>query len=338
MHSVAQAIAISDLHLHYWEHYNDQGARTKNAIEFLEKVFLEAQTGNIPILFGGDLFHTPEGLKSPTINTVYPELTRLFYTYPDVQFYAISGNHDQYTRNYLHKPSISYTAGLANTFKNFHLIDMAGVVLDHNVGVYGIPYLYLNQNFAEAIDRAKLWFKSAGVSKSILIIHTTLEGSIDTNGYKLSESSVLVEILEKHFTLVLSGHIHRHQKIAKGIYHIGSPTHVKASDAGYKPVYLKISNKLVRPGLTVKVTDVPKPMVFKYYSEPTERDNNPLHMWVYKSDKAATGETPELLSNDLSDFPQLLRTYLDLLEVKSPLRRHLAINTLNQVLDNDKTN
>lgn len=329
------AKALSDPHLHFWEHHNADGVRTKNSIEVLESILREASIAKVPVLFGGDLFHTPEGLKSPTINSVYPELIRLFNTYKDVDFYAISGNHDQYTHNYIHSPSISYTAGLANTIKNFHLLDFQGVVLPSGVGVYGIPFLYLNNNYSEAIQRAMNFFEEKKVNKTILLIHTTMEGSIDTNGYKLTESSVLLKTLSNKFTLVLSGHIHKHQKLAKGVYHIGSTSHVKASDAGYQPVYLDIRNPSGTKSLRVKPIEISKAFTFKYYTDidDIDRSDNTI-MWVRDTSKTAKDRENTLGdSTDITDLVKLMKGYLDSLGVKSPMRRKRAIQILKQVTD-----
>jgi DNA repair exonuclease SbcCD nuclease subunit len=247
-------------------------------------------------------------------------------------FYAISGNHDQYTKNYIHKPSISYAAGLANTLENFILLDLAGAVLDNNVGIYGIPYLYLNQNFEEAIIRATNFFKKHKVDKSILLIHTTIEGSVDTNGYKVTESSILLEMLEERFTLVLAGHIHKHQKMGKGVYHVGAGVHVKASDAGYEPVYVKILNPLNTRNLRVRTVPIEDVKIFKYYNIPDEKVDEPNTMWVFKAPEQDEAEVTRQ-TVDLTDFPKLMKGYLKALKVKSPLRKNIAMNILKEVMD-----
>lgn len=327
--------ATSDWHLHYWEHHNADGIRVKASLEFIENLFKRAQISKKPIFFGGDLFHTPEGLKSPTINFVYPELIRIFNTYPDVDVYAISGNHDQYTKNYIHKPSISYTGGLASSIKNFHLLDFTGKVLEDGVGIYGIPYLYLNSNFDKALDMAETFFRDNAVTKSILLIHTTIEGSIDTNGYQLAESSVLVEELSQRFTLVLSGHIHRHQKMAKGVYHIGTSSHVKVSDEGYTPVYLEIINTKHTANLRVLTAPVEPVMMFKTYSNPDQKFDEDNIIWVFQPDKS---EQEERANNtvDISDYNTLMKGYLKELGVKSPMRKNITMKILKQVQD-DRT-
>ena len=332
MSRVLQAIASSDWHLHYWEHHNAEGSRTHATIEFVENLFKRARKVGVPIFFSGDLFHTPEGLKSPTINSVYPELIRIFNEYSDVDFYAITGNHDQYTKNYIHKPSISYTAGLANTLKNFHLLDMTGVVLENNVGVFGIPYLYLNQGFDEALTRAESFFERKGVSKSILLIHTTIEGSVDTNGYSITESSIMRESLSDRFTLVLAGHIHKFQKMAKGVYHVGSAVHVKASDADYEPVTLDILNPLGNSSLKVRTRAIPEARVFKYYTDLEDKYEDENIMWVHRPVEKAEEEHDDI-GVDFSDLPGLMRGYLKKLGVKSPMRIGIAMNTLKEVID-----
>jgi len=328
------AKASSDWHLHYWEQYNKSGDRVKATIDAIESLFKEARAAAVPILFGGDLFHTPEGLKSPTINAVYPELVRIFHQYNDVTFYAISGNHDQYTKNFLHAPSVSYVAGLANTLQNFVSIDNEGFEINHKLGiyVYGIPYLYLNKDMGEAIERAQLYFKKVQAKKSILIIHTTLNGSVDTNGYQLTESSVLKEELENRFDLVLSGHIHKHQKMGKGLYHIGSATHVKTSDAGYVPVFLNISTK--GKGFIIRPKAFEGVKVFKYYRD--EHSEEPDTMWVKEPSVSDTSEVNSEYKEHM-DYKTMMLSYLQSLNVKSPRRRNLSLKILKEITDVDST-
>jgi len=329
------AYGTSDWHLHYWEHYNKDGERTKASLEVVRNMFKRASHGNTPILFFGDLFHTPEGLKSPTINAVYPELISIFNAYPNVQFYAISGNHDQYTKNYIHSRSISYTAGLANTIKNFHLMDFQGTMLTDDVAIYGIPYLYLNTNYTQALAMATEYFNKVKAKKTILMIHTTIEGSVDTNGYSVTETALLMRELKERFTLVLSGHIHKHQRMAKGVYHVGSAVHVKVSDEGYEPVIIKILDPRHKKTLHVSTKKIEGAKVFKTFTSEEGKDNDPNIMWVYKSDKEEQVEKANK-GVDISDYEGLMKKFLKSLGVKSPKRINKAMIILKEVND-DKT-
>ena len=183
-----------------------------------------------------------------------------------------------------------------------------------------------------ALEKAKAYFKSVGAKKTILMIHTTIEGSVDTNGYSVTETSLLREELEKQFTLVLSGHIHKHQKISKGIYHIGSPTHVKTSDEGYEPVYVVLSDSKTRPGIKVKTTAI-ETKVFKTFYEGADT-SDPNIMWVYKpKEKEDLAEANHV---DITDHTAMMKGFLKHIGVKSPKRKRIVLDILKEVVD-DKT-
>ncbi|RLF08350.1 MAG: hypothetical protein DRJ64_01195 [Thermoprotei archaeon] len=326
------AIVISDMHLHFWEHYNQDGDRISTTLEFLEGIFKKAERSDVPILFAGDLFHTPEGLKSPTINAVYPELIKLFYRYPSVHFYAISGNHDQYTKNYLNKPSISYVGGLANSIKNFHLLDMSGYTFKNGLSIYGIPYLYLNTDIDLALMEATNFFVKQP-SLNILLMHTTITGSTDTNGYEVREASISKTALEGIADLTLVGHIHKHQKMAKGVYHIGSSVHVKVSDEGYTPVYLDIY--MTGSSLKVVTKEVTPVKIFKTYTDVKEKDDSPNTMWVHKIAKDDTSQRVDDEPTDIQDLEALMKSYLKTLEVKDKKIKAAAYDILEKTTQHD---
>jgi exonuclease SbcD len=323
----------ADWHLHFWEKYNPDGRRLKTQLEFIRNLFKRAQASKAPIIFGGDLFHTPEGLKSPTVNLVYPYLISLFLEFPDVQFYAVSGNHDQYTRNYLHNPSVSYIGGLANAIKNFHTIDMMGVDLGNGVGLYGIPYLYLDTGIALAIAEARKWFKDNKIKKSILLLHTTFAGAEDTNGYSDSGSELGYKYFNEAFDLVISGHIHKFQKTSKGMFHIGSPFHTRVSDMGYDPVFETLTYKHGKFHLHPK--DVVPVMKFRQYQDISEKDKDPLTMWAPATVASRDSENRHKTEADISDLQGLLKAYLTSIGVKSPRRFNYAKDILKEVINDN---
>ena len=139
-----------------------------------------------------------------------------------IHFIGISGNHDQSRKNYIDAKSPSYLDKFGLIFNQFTQVDLCSTSLDINTDIWGIPYLHHNIGLIETIKGFKKQFTK---SKNILLIHTDLYGAKDTDNRIVGSVDNIPENMKKAFKgfdLVLSGHIHKPQKIDKNIFMLGA--------------------------------------------------------------------------------------------------------------------
>lgn len=234
------AISFSDLHINNWKQFNVNNARLTKDIDVLRNISRICKKHNCPALFSGDLIHNPEYMH----NTVFVKLLKgykMYFEDEGIDFYAISGNHDQCEKNTIKNISPNYLQGLNAVFKTFHLIDFK-VKQTKDFKVMGIPYLSGNLGFKKCVTKLKKALDP--FTTNILLVHTDFPGALDTDGREVNSNHNLPEKFKKLFNgfdLVLSGHIHRPQVIQKGkILMIGSPKQQRRDDEGCEQGYWEI--------------------------------------------------------------------------------------------------
>lgn len=311
------AIAISDIHLHKWKIFNEGMRRTMATLDFLK--YIDDKYPDTPILFGGDLFH---GEVGPIL------LTTVIDNWPfsNGRILGISGNHDQEEKNSPEQPTIS----MVTLFEKLELLtclDFRPAVIGKNLTVWGIPYLTYNKGFVDTIENFKVRLKPS--HKNILMIHTDLHGALDTDGREVGSVENLPKDLDKlfdPFDLVLSGHIHKPQEIAKNILMIGAPHEQRKSDMesvlGYWEIY---------EDLTYKFKPYRKAPRFRYYDE-DEVPGNDYDFWI-KVKKEVLEETDtegDQSFTDVSNITKMAKAYLKATGVKKVLRKRALINALKE--------
>jgi len=238
------AITISDLHLYDWPQFNEGDKRMKVAYNFLTKITSMAEVYNIPILFPGDLYHTPKGIDNRAYS-FYNSLFRSLDQGNKVHIYGIGGNHDQSEKNTKAKRSPSLFLGACKAFPNlFKSVEFDRVEINR-INIMGIPYITHNVGMGELVKEAK-----DGIRKgfpNILLIHCDLWGAKDPSGREVNTVENIPRNLGqffKGFDLVLSGHIHQYAKLWDKVYMVGAPYQQRKSDMGYKAGYLLIYDDL----------------------------------------------------------------------------------------------
>lgn len=231
--SKIEAIVFSDLHLHIWKTENSEMARTHRHFNILYTVMKSAEYYQVPLVFAGDLFHDnyaiTNTLLSMTINFFDGALK--WFNQP---FYFIVGNHDQASSNFIGNTSPNYLSTLKKIYKgriNF-------IELTHNksykigkLNFYGISYLTNDTALSEIIDEIKVKPKS----RNVLVLHTAFDGAVDSNSYEFSSEEVpkrTWKSLFKRFEMVMCGHIHKSQSLARNIMLLGAPIEMRTSDIG----------------------------------------------------------------------------------------------------------
>lgn len=204
--------------------------RLENCLIVLDEVFEEAAKGDArTIVFCGDMFHTFSQIATTAVNNTILRFRKLFKDYPDITFYAISGNHDHAVLNSWKSPSDTSLRWLATAFpKRFIVLDNRGIMVD-GIAFYGIPYYKHTVDFDLALAQAHAWAGAqAGVPK-VLLIHQSPQG--------LANKFIQPDILNDNamfaaFDQIYCGHIHQTQQVRENFLVVGSPLQADAGDFG----------------------------------------------------------------------------------------------------------
>jgi|TARA_R110000850_G_scaffold86615_3_gene186491 DNA repair exonuclease SbcCD nuclease subunit len=223
-------LVTSDWHIHT---YKDFPNREENIFSAVEDMFSYCNDNNITaIYFGGDLVHANNNTPIKVTLNVLDLFERMFDEYPQINVFAISGNHGLGEKSILERANnlISWVQILSKRFSNFNCIDMGSWYTSdtQDTVVYGIPYLEFKEDFDKALtiqsDKAA---KSIGKFKTLLIHQTpdfpTINFPMDTNPN---------DPRYKVFDHVHCGHIHKRMPITEYFSLIGTPTQLGFDEGG----------------------------------------------------------------------------------------------------------
>lgn len=249
-------VIFSDLHAHNFLGISDDRLNIiKNVLsEVLEKA---RQTDKI-VLFCGDITHKHGYI--PTV--VFLALHEVFSKYPDVTIYAISGNHDHATKNYLTSTALSSIDVFARALPNFINIDYK-ITKIGGYHVVGVPYFHDNQDFyrlLETVNTSPNIFEQP--EKTILLAHQTPVGIF--NSFIPADVDINHEYMQK-FDYVFFGHIHRYQDFGNNRFMVGNPLVQDDSDIGNPKGFLelldgKVTQHIISTELDKNLLDTKKDM------------------------------------------------------------------------------
>lgn len=291
------AIAFSDLHLNEWKQHSVKHSRLRNGIDVVRVLSKKAKKLNVPLLFSGDLIHNPLSVS----NRVFSAFEKAYNEYlvgNKVNLFAIDGNHDQNEKNTYSNRTSGYIKSFSINKPYIQCLNFDFKI--HNKVVYaGIPYLTHNEGFAKAeADLIKAIKKhNTRDYPKVLLIHTDLPGAKTPDGLELEEYFEIGKRIDKEFkfwNLVLSGHIHLPQVLAKKVVMLGSPQHQTASDAGidmgYWEIYSDMTYKLI------PLNQYPK---FMYYDE---GDTPPdlINFWIERPKRLVEEEIIDAFNPTMS--------------------------------------
>jgi len=221
-----ELLIFSDLHIHNYKAFNENGDRLDNCLRVLMEMFETAAAQGIShILFVGDLYDQQQAIPPIVINNTIEVFKALFDEYPEILFIAITGNHDQSTKNLKDAPAVSSIQHLDTIFENFKVIDNSYMVLEDLITVYGIPYYSHQEHFQQAIP-------GPGMHDAILLIHQTPRHSNEMIPYECTAEQF------SEFDYVFCGHIHKYERLADNFEIVGSPLHRDLGDEGQDKGYL----------------------------------------------------------------------------------------------------
>lgn len=229
---------FTDIQIHTYQRHDIDSSRLSFCLDCLNEIIIKAAKADQRfLLFAGDWFDKPGYIPTEVINRMLEMLKETFKKYPKILVLAISGNHDQATKNSWTKPSISALAFLQTMFpKNFKIIDNQEFEIgaeNQPIGVHGIPYYAYAEHFMKALKaRAKAAYPDY---YNILMIHQTPRGIMDLH---IPTDVDPNHKLFKAFDFIICGHIHWRQLIRPGFLIAGTPMHRDLADAGQKKGFI----------------------------------------------------------------------------------------------------
>jgi len=231
------ALIFTDLHLHNYKQFDHSGSRLQYGLDCLAYMFEVADANGIKIiLFGGDLYDNPGLLPTSVVNKTIDTFKKLFARYPDIEFIAITGNHDFATKNLWERPGVSALEHLDNLFERFSLIDNSHVIRGEAM-IHGIPYYEYPEHYSEALKKTNFLADLHQENhKQILLIHQTPSGLGNPN---IPVDTEVLDPMYQPFDRVYCGHIHfEHRDLAENFTLVGTAMHRDLSDAGQEKGFL----------------------------------------------------------------------------------------------------
>lgn len=234
------ALVLSDLHISDWSKFNTNNSRTLNHIKVLFLIKKLCNKFKCPAICCGDLFHKPEVLHNDLANLCKQQFKRLEKNFT---CYSISGNHDLFKINTIDKPQSSWITFFEGTW--LRCIDFKSIDITSSIRVYGVPYIDHNIGLSEYLNKLPL----DSQFKNVLLLHTDYPGAKDCDGRTVDSVENLNLNILNRFDLVLCGHIHKPQRLAKKVYMVGAPLQQRrtdrGNDLGYWELYDDLSMKFV---------------------------------------------------------------------------------------------
>jgi DNA repair exonuclease SbcCD nuclease subunit len=237
---------FGDLHIHNYKKFDDgNNSRLYNCLDVLDDIFLENSNYGIEnILFLGDLYDNQKLLPSLVVNKTIERFAKLFNQYPEQRIYAITGNHDQATKNLINSPAVTALEHIAIIFpNNFILLDNKSIQLDDTY-IYGIPYYEYPEQYKLALKEINALAK---VNKdngyiNILMIHQTPNGLGNPN---IPYDTDVNDGLYKPFDYIFCGHIHQSQQILNNFLVAGNPLQRDLGDEGQEKGFWVLNTEYI---------------------------------------------------------------------------------------------
>jgi len=315
-------IVYSDIHHNVWNQFNEGDRRIKETINVQKEIYLAAKKYKAPKLFIGDLLHNEKYITNKLLSYLLPHFKKIWGSEHNMT-YAISGNHDQSEQNTPDYKSPSYIETFATIFPGLNCLDFKSETVG-KITIHGIPYLTHDTGLLASIKKIKRNTKG----KNILMLHTTLPDTVDTDGRSIETITIGNKVMRSlsKFDLVLVGHIHKPMKLKKNILQIGASSQQRKTDKdcdlGYWIIYEDLSYEF-RP------TKHPKFIELPYGEEKPDNKN-----FYYNKEKVIERKTFEVKSEKFSDVTNrnlIAKSYLKEKGIKDKQKKEALINTLKNV-------
>lgn len=236
-----------------------KNSRFRNQCEVLNGIFNKAEDENIPVIFGGDLFHVRQKVDIFDFNNIF----RIVANHPKVETYLLRGNHDS-INNLMGSPS---SIDSFNFLPNVKVITNPETIKISNVNVFFMPY---GEDKKFIRDKLKEFSEIASSSdnKSLLVGHLGINGA-ELMGTKAEGEFNAGDFYPDIFDFIYMGHYHKRQYInnRKDFIYGGSTIQNTFSDAGQDKGYdiLTFSDKGVDDNFVLSRS--PEFFTFDHYDE-----------------------------------------------------------------------
>lgn len=235
------------------------------------------------VLFGGDLFHTRQAVKTSAYYLVHHTI-KTYFSDNGLDLIMIPGNHDYADRT-----------GEVHSLSTLRYLDCVRVgdavdclwSEDGPGSVYTVPYVddvkQARTNLQAAALRA-----TADTWAKVLLAHLGTEGAVVGSDFvMISDQDITVDDIPLgSFDLCLFGHYHEHQVIAQNAYYIGALTQHNWGDAGGKRGFLDVTITEGTHKVTRIETQAPKFIVCKTLDE--VRNTRPVDFVSYRTTEILT--------------------------------------------------
>lgn len=262
-------LAFTDVQINNYQQFNDlNNTRLKNTLDVVKYMFEYADKNKIEyILFSGDLFDTPKALSVLVMNSATYTFKQIFKKYPNIKFIAISGNHDQATKQLITKSAETSLGFLDTLFDNFILIDNQEYFIpvdkdfknNKPIRITGIPYYEYPEQFSEWLTAVVDTLEDKHIN--IALTHQTPSNLGNPN------IPVDIDIFDSRiqkFDLVLNGHIHKHEQLAPNFIDVGSPLHRDSDDEGQDKGFIVLNGENPTVWKFISLSDKYPQIITKY--------------------------------------------------------------------------
>jgi DNA repair exonuclease SbcCD nuclease subunit len=329
------ALASGDWHFNDWNQFNENNRRLLLSETFMNNMAFEATELGVPIIFTGDMFHTPKGISTGAHEFMSKVFRHISEYYPRLEIWGISGNHDLSETNTPTKQSPSLFRAMCHSFPNlFKNLDFNTKEFPaKSVKIFGIPFLTHNTGLSEVVQKLSEEADYSGDrgGRNILVIHTDLWGARDPSGREVGTVDNIPRNLGKFFKsfdLVLSGHIHKYEELwPNQIYMVGAPFQQRKSDMGCEMSYLKIFDDL---SVERVITNYP---VFLEYRE-GETPGDDFNYWVKIPETKKREEKETKKFNATMNRTKMAKRYAEQKGITNTSKINALIEILNKV-DNE---
>lgn len=218
-------------------------SRLLESVSVLDQMHRYASDKNIKtVVFGGDLFHTREGVPTDAYNLTLESLALLF---KKRHVFLLAGNHDYHDRaglvhsleGFKHWTGEEYDVRVCD-WRRKGLYEHSGVRGD----VYNLCFVPYTERRAEAVTAIQELASSEVEGPKLLFAHLGMQGATVGSDYVLvNDGDVSVsDIPHGAFTGCLFGHYHQHQKLFPNGWYIGASHHHTWGDVNTKRGFLHV--------------------------------------------------------------------------------------------------
>lgn len=215
-------------------------------LDYLQEYYHENDIDLLVVL--GDIFHKNSNVKTDIFVPFFLKLLEMKES--GIKFIFVVGNHDIYNKDY--DTLVDTFTPIGKVIKEYEEIE-----LDGKIGGF-LPYVDREENLPERKEAQ--W----------LFTHLSIANFTFDNAYHATEKLAFREELFEDYSLVFTGHFHRHQN-RKNIVYVGSPIQLYRGEIGQDKGFIVFDTDIEKWEF-VEYTDAPK--YIEIYSEDIKNIKN----------------------------------------------------------------